>query len=71
MSFRLKKHFSMLVMLKCEKNDFRLIPKDDEINKLKADYVRMIEADMFLSEPDAFEVVIEELGRLQGLLNQN
>jgi len=55
---------------KCDNNEFCLIPKDDEIDKLKTDYLNMIEAGMFLNEPEEFHVVIEELGLLQGLLNR-
>lgn len=54
---------------KCEKNKFLLVPNDNEIDKLKTDYLNMIEADMFLNEPVDFAVIIDELNQLQGLLN--
>ena len=56
---------------KCENKEFRLIPNNDEINKLETDYFRMIDAGMFLNVPDGFDAVIEELIRLQELLNQD
>jgi hypothetical protein len=55
---------------KCENKEFSLIPNDKEIKKLKSDYLKMIEAEMFLNEPEKFETIIEELSYLQELLNQ-
>jgi hypothetical protein len=56
---------------KCENKEFRLIPSNQEIKKLKSDYANMIESDMFLNEPVGFDVLIEELNHLQELLNQH
>lgn len=55
---------------KCEKNEFCLIPNDNEINKLKTDYENMIDAEMFLNEPDDFAVIMNELKQLQKILNE-
>lgn len=54
---------------KCETREFRLIPNDNEIKKLKSDYLAMIDAGMFLNESETFESVIEELDQLQVALN--
>lgn len=55
---------------KCENQQFRLVPELDEIAGLKIDYEHMIKSDMFLSEPIAFDNLIEELKILQDALNQ-
>lgn len=56
---------------KCTSKEFRLVPKEDEINQLKADYENMIRAGMFLNESVTFDAIMEELGELQEIINQN
>ncbi len=46
---------------------FRLLPPDDRVPGLRADYRAM--RDMYLSEPEAFERVLETLGRLESRIN--
>lgn len=55
---------------KCESQQFCLVPNVDEINKLKTDYLNMVDAGMFLNDPEDFEIVIDELVRLQDILNR-
>lgn len=55
---------------KCEKNEFRLIPSADEIAKLESDYQMMIKSGMFLNEPVGFHYLIDELKKLQEMLNK-
>ena len=55
---------------KCEKKEFRLIPSVDEIAKLKSDYEMMIISNMFLNEPVEFNDLIDELRKLQEMINK-
>lgn len=56
---------------KCENKQFQLMPKQSEITYLKADYAKMIESDMFLNNPVAFDEILRELEELQDTLNKN
>lgn len=55
---------------KCEKREFLLIPNANEMAQLKTDYTMMINSDMFLNEPVAFDQLIEEIKILQQAINQ-
>lgn len=46
---------------------FRLVPPDTRVAELKADYRAM--RDMFLSDPPDFETVVEQLRKLEDLIN--
>ncbi len=55
---------------KCENNEFVLIPAENEIKQLQADYKKMIDSAMFLNEPVSFNEIIDDLTKLQEEINQ-
>lgn len=54
---------------KCDNKQFCIIPKNDEIGILSADYSKMIDSGMFTNTPLPFECIIEELIMLEDRIN--
>lgn len=53
----------------CLNGQFRLVPKDDEIENLKNDYIEMQNAGMFSQKPQPFDELIGVLKKLELEIN--
>ncbi len=54
---------------KCLTNQFQLIPRDDELEKLNDDYTNMVSAGMFSGEAPNFSEIINTLKKLEQVIN--
>lgn len=55
---------------KCENKQFVLVPTQNEIKQLTADYTAMSKSAMFMSKPPPFDQIIDQLNKLQKEINQ-
>ncbi len=55
---------------KCLTNQFQLIPRDEELEKLHDDYISMVNAGMFSSEAPKFSAIIDTLRKLEQEINK-
>lgn len=53
----------------CLDGQFRLVPNDDEIANLKADYIEMQDAGMFSQKPQLFDEIVDILKKLELEIN--
>jgi hypothetical protein len=54
----------------CLNRNFKLIPTQDSLKNLAADYSKMISAGMFYQDPPSFDNIISSLKNLESALNQ-
>lgn len=54
----------------CLNNNFRLIPFESELTKLKEDFLKMQDAGMFSEEPPTFQEIVGILRNLEQQINQ-